>query len=304
MFGSQWTNSIIEAGKTERQYWRDLLGYQAFLLPGLARYSGKIQADCRRCGLGSPPTSPNDDHFDCGLRQVLQRCHRVRSLCHPGLLVCCHSSSLRTALSESGNSGVANAGMISKIYFPRPVLPASSVITSLADFLISAAIMALLMAWYGYLPSANIIFLPVFIDGFCDRVWRRTLDRSFDGQIRDFRPSFHLSSVGPLHFTSRAFTAASPWAMAPSLFSESMVGVIDELPLGNSQWRTHHLFAGFVLSLGGLTALVGTGMVFSPETERCLMDIIDQSALVEHGERKERFGGYGATSNVPSAGLL
>jgi membrane protein YqaA with SNARE-associated domain len=68
-----------------------------------------------------------------------------------------------TALSESGNSHVTNANLISKVYFPRLVVPASSVITSFVDFLISAAFLVVLMLWYRYLPSSHIGYLPIFV---------------------------------------------------------------------------------------------------------------------------------------------
>jgi hypothetical protein len=92
--------------------------------------------------------------------------------------------------------------MISKVYFPRLVLPASSVITSLADFLVSAAIMAVLMVWYRYLPSAYILCLPLFIGmAFAIALGAGLWDRSFDGQIPRFpihRPVYR--PVRALHF--------------------------------------------------------------------------------------------------------
>jgi lipopolysaccharide transport system permease protein len=65
------------------------------------------------------------------------------------------------ALSESSNSLVGNANMISKVYFPRLAIPASSVIVSFVDFLISFALLVLLMVWYGFVPSWRILTLPL-----------------------------------------------------------------------------------------------------------------------------------------------
>lgn len=61
------------------------------------------------------------------------------------------------------NSMLSGAGMLSKIYFPRLILPISSILTALVDFLISFLILIILMVYYGYMPSANILFLPLFI---------------------------------------------------------------------------------------------------------------------------------------------
>lgn len=67
------------------------------------------------------------------------------------------------ALSEASNSLIGNSNLISKVYFPRMIIPASSVITSLVDFAISFILLLLMMIWYQYLPSWQIIFLPLFI---------------------------------------------------------------------------------------------------------------------------------------------
>lgn len=67
------------------------------------------------------------------------------------------------ALSESSNSLIGNANLITKVYFPRLIIPASSVITSLVDFAISFLILIVMMFWYHYIPSWHIVFLPVFI---------------------------------------------------------------------------------------------------------------------------------------------
>src|SRR5215471_9025966 len=67
-----------------------------------------------------------------------------------------------TALSESGNSLVNNTGLITKVYFPRMVIPASSVITSLVDFVISCWLLALLFVWFRFNPGIQVLALPLF----------------------------------------------------------------------------------------------------------------------------------------------
>ena len=68
-----------------------------------------------------------------------------------------------SSVSESSNSLVDNTQLITKIYFPRIIIPISSVVTSFIDFLVSFAILILLMIYYQFAPSWNIIFLPVFL---------------------------------------------------------------------------------------------------------------------------------------------
>lgn len=67
------------------------------------------------------------------------------------------------ALSESSGSLIGNSNLITKVYFPRMIIPASSVITSLVDFGISFLLMIGMMIWYQFLPPLQILMLPVFI---------------------------------------------------------------------------------------------------------------------------------------------
>ena len=67
-----------------------------------------------------------------------------------------------TAMSEASNSLISNANVLSKIYFPRLIIPASAVIVSFADLLISLSILAALMAWYHVMPTWRLVTLPLF----------------------------------------------------------------------------------------------------------------------------------------------
>lgn len=67
------------------------------------------------------------------------------------------------ALSETSNSLVSNTNLISKVYFPRMIIPASAVITSMVDFLITFCLMLLMFGYFNYMPSMRILALPVFI---------------------------------------------------------------------------------------------------------------------------------------------
>ncbi|MEP6727679.1 MAG: ABC transporter permease [Bacteroidota bacterium] len=67
------------------------------------------------------------------------------------------------ALSEASNSLISNTNLISKVYFPRLIIPAASVITSLVDFLISLGLMGLMMLYYRFVPSWQVVFMPLFL---------------------------------------------------------------------------------------------------------------------------------------------
>lgn len=66
-------------------------------------------------------------------------------------------------LSDAASSLVVNANLLSKVYFPRLIVPASAVIVTFVDFLLSFVILFFLMIWYGFSPSLHILVLPVFI---------------------------------------------------------------------------------------------------------------------------------------------
>src|SRR5205085_12415932 len=53
--------------------------------------------------------------------------------------------------------------LISKVYFPRLLVPLSAVVTAFADFLVTLMLLATLMLWYGYVPDARIMLLPLFV---------------------------------------------------------------------------------------------------------------------------------------------
>jgi lipopolysaccharide transport system permease protein len=67
------------------------------------------------------------------------------------------------ALSSSANSLVANQHLVSKVYFPRLVVPLSTVIAGLVDFGIAFAVLLLIMLYYGIVPMAAIAALPFFV---------------------------------------------------------------------------------------------------------------------------------------------
>jgi len=68
-----------------------------------------------------------------------------------------------TSLQQISDSLILNQNIISKVYFPRIIIPISSTVTSMVDFFISAIMLALLMVWFQYTPDQDILFLPLFI---------------------------------------------------------------------------------------------------------------------------------------------
>ena len=134
-----------------------------------------------------------------------------------------------SSFSEAGNSLINNANLISKVYFPRITIPASTLIVSVVDFLISLVLMVLLMFWYGFNTSAWILLLPLFTlivvaASLGGGLWISALNVNY----RDFRyiipfvVQFGLY-VSPVGFSSNVVPES--WRFLYSI--NPMVGVID-----------------------------------------------------------------------------
>ncbi|HNP48307.1 MAG TPA: ABC transporter permease [Bacteroidia bacterium] len=180
------------------------------------------------------------------------------------------------AFSEASNSLVANGSMLSKVYFPRLIIPASSVIVALIDFFISLLILVGLMIWYRFIPSAQIIFLPAFLllaivvtlgAGF----WIAALNVKY----RDFRyvvpfiVQFGLY-VSPVGFSSSVIP--EKFRLIYSL--NPMVGVIDGFRWCIFGGNCPINFTGFSISVILSILLFIYGLYFFRKMERSFADII------------------------------
>jgi lipopolysaccharide transport system permease protein len=155
---------LIEARGIERQYWRDLWRYRELFYflawrDLLVRYKQTV------VGVSWSLIRPLLTMIVVTI--VFGKPGKMPSGGVPyPLLVFCGMVPwlfLSTAITESGNSLALNSNLISKVYFPRLIMVGSSVITSLADFLISAAFLGVLMIWYRCAPPAAMLFLPLFV---------------------------------------------------------------------------------------------------------------------------------------------
>ena len=180
------------------------------------------------------------------------------------------------ALSESSNSLVSNANMISKVYFPRLAIPASSVIVSFVDFLISCGVLALLMVWYRFVPSWRIVALPLFtMLAFGVAIGAGLWFASLTVKYRDFRfivPfvvqfGLYLSPVG---FTSSIVPAQ--WRLLYSI--NPMVGVIDGFRWSILGGGVELYWPGLLLSIGLVVLLLISGIWYFRKTERTFADVI------------------------------
>lgn len=134
-----------------------------------------------------------------------------------------------TSLSEASASLIGNANLVSKVYFPRLIVPFAAVVTSFIDFLITLAILALLMGWYGFAPGLEIAALPLFIlMAFSLSLGAGLFFAALNVKYRDFRYIVPFVVQFGIFISPVAFTTADVperWRMLYAL--NPLVGIID-----------------------------------------------------------------------------
>lgn len=190
-----------------------------------------------------------------------------------------------TAMSEASTSLISNANLISKIYFPRLIVPAGSVITSFVDFLITLGLMALMMVVYRFVPDWRLLLLPAFMvlafaASFGIGLWLCALNVEY----RDFRYivpfvvqfGFFLSPVG---FTTKQVPEIWHWhgwdVPARLLYSlNPMVGVIDGFRWCLLRGKIPLLPETLLTSIFITVALCATGIWYFRKMEKTFADVI------------------------------
>jgi lipopolysaccharide transport system permease protein len=181
-----------------------------------------------------------------------------------------------TALSNASNSVIGNAHLISKVYFPRLIVPMAAVIVAFVDFLISFAILIALIVWYRFVPGWQILLLPVFtavafIASFGLGAWITSLNvkyRDF-GSIIPFVVQLGLY-VSPVGFSSSI--VPHQWRLAYSL--NPMVGVIDGFRWCLLGGESQVYWPGLCLSFAVAGFLLWFGIRQFRKTENGFADLI------------------------------
>src|SRR5882762_9277091 len=221
---------VIEAGRTERHYWKDLWRYRELFYflawrDILVRYKQTV------IGLAWALIRPFLTMVVFVF--VFSKLAKLPSdgVPYPILVFAALLpwQFFANAFTEAGNSLISNAKLISKVYFPRLVVPASAVIVSFLDFLISGIILVGLMLWYGFAPDWRIITLPLFIFiAFAAAMGTGLWTAALNVKYRDFRyiipfvVQFGLY-VSPVGFSSNI--VPEQWRLLYSL--NPVVGLID-----------------------------------------------------------------------------
>ncbi len=282
---------IIEAGRTESQYWKDIWRYRELFYflawrDILVRYKQTV------IGIAWALIRPFLTMIVFSV--VFGNLAKLPSqgvpypiLVFAGMLPWQFFSS---ALSESSNSLISNANLISKVYFPRLIVPASAVIVSFVDFLVSGIILLGLMAWYNFVPSWRILTLPLFIGiAFAASMGAGLWLAALTVKYRDFRYIVPFIVQFGLYISPVGFSSSivpERWRLIYSL--NPMVGVIDGFRwailsgVGSTQASASSAasltpllyWPGFTLSVVLVALLFASGVWYFRKTERTFADVI------------------------------
>jgi lipopolysaccharide transport system permease protein len=269
---------IIEAGRSARQYWHDLWRYRE-LFYVLAWRDVMIRYKQTAVGVLWAFLQP---FVQAVITTILfSRIAHLQSI--PGvpyfLMVFCGMLPWQFFSSSLGNatqSVVGNSNLISKVYFPRLIVPASAVVTSLADFFVTLIPLFGAMAWAHVWPTWRILFLPLFILlAFLASLGPGLLLTALNVKYRDFRLliPFILQIgmyVSPVMYWSEYVPqwARSLYALNP------LVGVIDGFRWAICGPASNFHVGYFLISLAVNLIMVWVGIWYFRRTERTFADVI------------------------------
>jgi len=268
---------IIEAGRTEHHYWKDLWRYRdLFLLLTwrdiLVRYKQTV------IGISWALLRPL--LAAAVFTVVFGKLAKLPSEGAPYALLVFVAmlpwQFFATGLNEASNSLIGNANMVSKVYFPRLIMPVSAVIVSLVDLLISSIFVVALMGWYGVVPDWRVVTLPLFVMlAFAASIGAGAWFAALNVKYRDFRyvVPFMLQLalyVSPVGFSSSI--VPEQWRLLYSL--NPMVGVIDGVRWALLGGTAPLYWPSVVLSIVLTAMLLITGIGFFRRTEKYFADLI------------------------------
>jgi lipopolysaccharide transport system permease protein len=269
---------IIEPGRTEKNYWSDLWRYRELFLI-LAWRDLSVRYKQTIIGIAWAIIRP---FLTMVVFTVIFG--RIAKLPSDGsapyaLMVFAAMlpwSLFSNALSESSNSLIGNANLIGKVYFPRMIIPAATLVTAFIDFLISFIILIGMMVYYQFAPGWQMLLLPFFIilallASLGPGLWITALNVKY----RDFRyiipfvVQFGLY-VSPVGFSSKIIP--EQWRLLYSL--NPMVGVIDGFRWCILGGNSPMYMPGFLLSLTIIAFFLWLGISRFRKTEKTFADLI------------------------------
>jgi lipopolysaccharide transport system permease protein len=269
---------IIEAGRQERNYWGDLWRYRELFYVLAWR---DIAVRYKQTAIGAAWAVIRPFLTMVVFTVIFGRIAKLPSdgsapyplMVFAGMLPWTFFS---TGLSEASNSLIGNANLISKVYFPRLIVPTATVVVAFADFLITLSIVAGMMAWYRFAPGWQILILPAFVLlAFLASIGPALWITALNVKYRDFRyvVPFVVQLglyVSPVGFSSHV--VPQQWRFFYSL--NPMVGVIDGFRWCILGGQSELYLPGLAASLAVATFFLWFGIRRFRKTEKSFADLI------------------------------
>ena len=268
---------VIEPGMTAKNYWRDLWHYRE-LFGILAWRDVAVRYKQTVVGVAWALVRPFMTMVVFSL--LFGRVAKLPSVGAPypimvfaGLLPWFLFSSI---LSEASNSLIANTNLVSKVYFPRIIIPSATVIVALVDLAINLVMLAGLMAWFGFVPSWRVLLLPIFVlfasvASLGPALWLTALNVKY----RDFRYIIPFIVQFGLYISPVGFSSAVvPEKWRIFYYLNPVVGPIDGFRWCLLQAGTPLNQQELLISLGVNAMLLILGISYFRATERGFADVI------------------------------
>ncbi len=269
--------TIIEAGQPGKQYFRDLWRYRELFL-FLAWRDLLVRYKQTMVGVAWSLIRPALTMFI--LTIVFGHFGNMPSggVPYPLVVLCglLPWQFFSTVLSDGGNSLVSNSGLVSKVYFPRLIIPAGGLITGLVDFFISLSLLASVMIWYGWKPADNIFFLPLFvlfamIVSFGAAAWASSLTVKY----RDFRIIVPFAIQLGLYISPVGFVSSIVPQRYQLLYAlNPMSGVIDGFRWSILGSQHPILLQNMIVSFAVAIFILFSGIRYFRRAERTFADVI------------------------------
>ena len=269
---------VLEAGRADRQYWHDFWRFRELLLILAWR---DVSVRYRQTTVGIAWAFIRPFLTTVVFTVVFGHIAKVQpDNAAPYALIVIGGllpwTLFASVLGDASNSVISNANLISKVYFPRLIVPLATVLVALIDFAVSLSILALLMLWYGVVPGWQILLLPVFVAlallaSLGPAIWASAIVVKY----RDFRfvVPFVLQFglyVSPVGFPSSV--VPEKWRLLYNL--NPMVGIIDGFRWCIVGGDSPLYLPGFLLSLGVTAFFLWLGISTFRRIERGFADMI------------------------------
>ncbi len=269
---------IIEPGLAERHYWRDLWRYRELFLV-LAWRDVSVRYKQTIIGLAWALIQPLLTMivftivFGKLAKLPTEGAAPYALLVYSGFLPW---QLFSTALTGASGSLIGNANLISKVYFPRLIVPCAAVVVAFVDFLVSFAILVFLMLWYQFIPGWHIVTLPFFVAmAFLASLGPGLWITALNVKYRDFRYIIPFIVQFGLYVSPVGFSSAvvpQEWRLLYSL--NPVVGVIDGFRWAILGGESNLYLPGFALSWAVIAFFLWLGIQQFRKLEKSFADLI------------------------------